>query len=150
MKSNNAFNDVPLEYLISLRWSPRLFFLPSEGGAYGLWVSALGALEAQRTEGPPASAVLQADAMPVGLDAEVDRCQLKSNHITWHEGQKEKKTRWLLDFILINFLLCVEKGKGHFLKDPSLIIIYSKEFFFKCLFFQNWFNIVLIVNVCFK
>lgn len=37
----------------------------------------MGAVEAQRTESPPASAVLQADAMPVGLDAEADRCQLK-------------------------------------------------------------------------
>lgn len=55
---------------------------PSQGGASGLRVPAVGALTAQRTEGPPASAVLQADAMSVGLDAEADRCQLKRNHIT--------------------------------------------------------------------
>lgn len=55
---------------------------PFQGGASGLQVSAVGALKTQRTEGPPASAVLQADTMRVGLDSEADRCQLERNHIT--------------------------------------------------------------------
>lgn len=56
------------------------FFL-KKGGAPRSRVSAVGACKAQRTAGSPAPAVLQPDALPVGLDTEADRCHLTRNQI---------------------------------------------------------------------
>lgn len=58
------------------------FCRSKKGGASRSRVREVGACKAQRTAGSPASAVLQSDAMPVGLDAEADRCHLKGNQIT--------------------------------------------------------------------
>lgn len=56
---------------------------PSLGGASRSRHCAVGACEAKWAAGSPAPAVLQPDAMPVGLDTEADRCHLKGNQITF-------------------------------------------------------------------
>lgn len=84
--------------LFSVSMSPlfmcRFFILSLKGGASWSRVSAVGAAEALRTAGSPAPAVLQPDAMSVGLDAEADRCHLNGTRITWRDtdgaaGQRE-------------------------------------------------------------
>lgn len=76
-------------------------FCSKKGGASRSRVSAVAACKAQRTAGSPAPAVLQPDAMPVGLDSEADRCHLKRNQTTCRGtdgavGQREGPSDWFV------------------------------------------------------
>lgn len=67
-------------------------FLPKKGGAPRSRVSAVGACKAQRTAGSPAPAVLQPDALPVGLDTEADRCHLKKKPDHMKRDRRSSRT----------------------------------------------------------
>lgn len=69
-----------------------LYFLPKKGGAPRSRVSAVGACKAQRTAGSPAPAVLQPDALPVGLDTEADRCHLKKKPDHMKRDRRSSRT----------------------------------------------------------
>lgn len=75
-------------------------FVLKKGGASRTRAPAVGARAAQRTAGSPAPAVLQPDAMPVGLDTEADRCHLKGNQITWKEGNPAFSHVWIPQHVL--------------------------------------------------
>lgn len=77
-----------------------LLLFVKTGAAPWSRVAEVGARKAQWTAGPPASAVLQPDAVSVGLDAEADRCHLKGNQRNQIANQQiARRTQRFLGFI---------------------------------------------------